>query len=178
MIRRVSLALVFLAVLLIGAAYATAFDPALSQRWSAWLMVFGVAGVMAGVLMLGALGRERNLGLAVVFGALFVLLVACFGAALVLPADDPATLRLWLGLPPRAAIVVYGVGLLPLFLLPLAYAFTFRDPVPLESLLEAARRTASAQAHGDDLVDDDGRDTRPVGAIASPAATRRRLEGN
>jgi hypothetical protein len=33
--------------------------------------------------------------------------------------------RLWLGLPERAAIVIYGIGLLPIIVLPVAYALTF-----------------------------------------------------
>jgi hypothetical protein len=44
-----------------------------------------------------------------------------FGAALLLPAET-ATGPLWLGLPRRAAMVLLGIGLLPLFVLPFAYA--------------------------------------------------------
>ena len=53
-----------------------------------------------------------------------VVLIAGFGAVLVMPAETAGSV-LWLGLPPRTAIVLYGIGVLPLFLLPLAYAYTF-----------------------------------------------------
>jgi hypothetical protein len=33
--------------------------------------------------------------------------------------------KLWLGLPARAAVVIYGIGLLPIVVLPVAYALTF-----------------------------------------------------
>lgn len=178
MARTVSLALVFGSVLLIGAAYATAFDPNLAQDVSPWLMVFGVAGVMVGMSMLGALDRHRHRGLALVFGTLFLILVVGFGAAILLPADDPAQLRLWLGLPPRAAIVVYGVGLLPLFFLPLAYALTFRDPVPNSEIIGATTRPVRGESTGESLdeVDDAGRGAHPVGAPTAAAPGRRRLE--
>ena len=51
-------------------------------------------------------------------------LLACC-AALALPANESALSKLWLGLPARAAVVIYGVGLLPIIVLPVAYAMTF-----------------------------------------------------
>jgi hypothetical protein len=48
-----------------------------------------------------------------------------FGAALALPATESQLSRLWLGLPARAAVVIYGIGLLPIVVLPIAYALTF-----------------------------------------------------
>jgi hypothetical protein len=48
-----------------------------------------------------------------------------FGLALLLPADEAPGAALWLGLPRRAALVLYGAGLLPALVLPLAYALTF-----------------------------------------------------
>ena len=50
---------------------------------------------------------------------------------------------LWLGLPKGAALVLYGVGLLPLLVLPLAYALTFEGQTLSEADLERVRRAAS-----------------------------------
>jgi len=57
----------------------------------------------------------------------FVVLVLIIGfcAPLLLPATEGPLSKLWLGLPARAAIVIYGVGLLPIIVLPVAYALTF-----------------------------------------------------
>ncbi|HEX9249550.1 MAG TPA: hypothetical protein VF856_08620, partial [Gemmatimonadaceae bacterium] len=44
-----------------------------------------------------------------------------------LPATEGPLSTLWLGLPARAAIVIYGVGLLPIVVLPIAYALTFES---------------------------------------------------
>jgi hypothetical protein len=49
-----------------------------------------------------------------------------------------------LGLPRRAAIVLYGIGLLPLFVLPVAYALTFDEMTLSEEDLERVRRAAAA----------------------------------
>lgn len=140
MARRLALAAIFVALLLIGAAYGTAFIPAVPTAIGAWLMVIGVALIMVGFLALGALQGEPAPGLRIVFGLVFLILLISFGAALLLPEEDPASPALWFGLPSRAAVIIYGVGILPLFILPLAYALTFRDPEPLSTILEAARR--------------------------------------
>jgi hypothetical protein len=78
-----------------------------------------------------------------------------FAAALVLqtPGESP---RLFLGLPAGAAVVLIGIGLLPLLVLPIAYALTFEDMTLSEADLarvrEAARawqaRQQPAAAHG------------------------------
>src|SRR5206468_740053 len=59
---------------------------------------------------------------------LFVIAILAtgFAAALALPANESASSHLWLGLPLRAAVVIYGIGLLPIVVLPVAYAMTFR----------------------------------------------------
>lgn len=52
------------------------------------------------------------------------MVITGFGLALWLPAESAGT-ALWLGLPPRAALVAYIVGILPSLVLPVAYAATF-----------------------------------------------------
>jgi hypothetical protein len=79
------------------------------------------------------------------------VLAVGFGAALLLPASDGALSRLWLGLPARAAIVIYGVGLLPIIILPVAYAMTFEEMTLSAEDLERVR----AMARASELVERD-----------------------
>ena len=76
--------------------------------------------------MLGAARERGGVGrLAIPFAFVILTLIIGFSLALALPANEQAESGLWLGLPARAAIVIYGIGLLPAIVLPLAYAFTF-----------------------------------------------------
>jgi hypothetical protein len=82
---------------------------------------------MSGMLLLAA----RRPGLSAGRGrvaALFLLavLLAGFGLPVLLPPESAAS-GLYLGLPLRAAIEVYGVGLLPALILPLVFAAGFRE---------------------------------------------------
>ena len=49
---------------------------------------------------------------------------------------------LWLGLPARAAIVIYGIGLLPIVVLPVAYALTFESQTLTAEDIERVRSLA------------------------------------
>lgn len=94
-------------------------------------MVVAIAGTVAGALLMGAerdvrARRARALSAALVAG---VILIA-FGFAFLAPAMAGPTGVLWLGLPPAAGLVVYGVGVLPLLALPLVYAAGFTNPAP------------------------------------------------
>ncbi len=88
-------------------------------------MVVGLATMVVSMMALGVVRRGQGVGrLAFPLAFTFVVIVAGFGAALVLP-DEGAASRILFGLPLRAAIVLYGVGLLPIIVLPFAYAATF-----------------------------------------------------
>lgn len=76
------------------------------------------------------------------FAFVILMLVIGFGAALALPATEGPLSRLWLGLPARAAIVIYGVGLLPIFVLPIAYALTFEAQTLSAQDVERVRELA------------------------------------
>jgi hypothetical protein len=110
-------------------------------------MVLGVALLLPGTLLLGALRRGRNtVRLVLIALVLGVVLAGCFGAALLMPASG-AEEPLLLGLPRRAAIVIYGVGLLPILFLPWAFARDFRDfgldPARLAEVRREAARLAA-----------------------------------
>ena len=86
----------------------------------------GLAVLMPATMALGAPRhgpRSRVVRLAL-WGT-FVALLAAFGAALALPAAEGPDSALFLGLPLRAAIVVYGAGVIPLIVLPLVYVWSF-----------------------------------------------------
>ena len=77
-------------------------------------------------MILGAARGRSGVGpLKFPFAFVVAVLIIGFGAALALPATEGPLSKLWLGLPARAAIVIYGIGLLPIIVLPVAYALTF-----------------------------------------------------
>ena len=77
-------------------------------------------------MVLGAARGRGGVGrLAIPFAFVIVTLTVGFCLALGLPANEGPESTLWLGLPLRAAIVVYGIGLMPIVVLPVAYALTF-----------------------------------------------------
>lgn len=92
-----------------------------------WLAIAGSATAMAGALAAGAIrgGRLSRWALVAVSVVLLVPLVG-FGLALSLPPESVEA-PLVLGLPLRAAIVLLGVGFVPVIVLPACYALDFRD---------------------------------------------------
>ena len=145
MARRNALLALLLGTLAIAAAYASAFLPGDPPRWSAWAMGTGTAVVMVAAMALGAARSGRIGRLKLPFAFVFVVLAGGFAAALLLPPETPGA-ALFLGLPLRAAVVLIGIGLLPLFVLPVAYALTFDEMTLSEADLERVRRQARALA--------------------------------
>lgn len=94
-------------------------------------------------MTLGATRGNRGLG-PLKLPLLFVViaLAAGFCLALGLPVTEAPGTRLFLGLPLRASIVIYGIGLLPIVVLPLAYALTFSTQTLNESDIERVRELA------------------------------------
>ena len=126
----------------IALAYTTAFLPPAIARWGPYLMAVALPLCLMATMVLGAARPGQSLGrLRWPLGVVLLLVGGGFLLALALP-PDAANGGLWLGLPPRAAVIVYGVGLLPLFVLPLAYAVTF-DRMTLSE--EAIARVRAAR---------------------------------
>jgi hypothetical protein len=141
--RGVALAAIATSTLAIGVAYASAFAPGGAPRWSAWLFAAGTTGAVVATIALGAIRTDRGLGrLVVPFALMVLMLTAGFVALFALP-DPGAAEPLLFGLPRRAAILLYGIGLLPTLVLPVAYALTFTEqtlrPEDLARVLETAR---------------------------------------
>jgi hypothetical protein len=107
----------------IALAYASGFAPPSLAQGGPWLMAVCVPVVLVATMALGAAGRDGGLrGLGVPFVGLTVWLAAGFLLALGLPVE-PARAPLVFGLPVRAALVLYGVGAVPLVVLPFVYAW-------------------------------------------------------
>ena len=142
MTRRWALRATVAGTLAIAMAYASAFMGG-GTRWGPWLMVVGLATLVVSLMALGAARREGGLGpLRLPMAFTFVVIVGGFGAALAMSGNagaPEAGARLLLGLPLRAAIVVYGVGLVPMLVLPLAYALTFDRMTLTEADLDRVR---------------------------------------
>ncbi len=131
-------------LLLAAAAYGSAFLPGDPPAWASWALLLGLAGSLVAFMALGA-ARQGRLGVLVwPLGFVFLVLVVGFGAALLLPPVDPLEPSLWMGLPVPAAIVLLGVGLLPLVVLPLAYGLTFPGAGLSRAEVDAIREAAVA----------------------------------
>jgi hypothetical protein len=138
--RRVALIALFLAIAAIAAGYAAAFSKSGTPNWAPWLLVVGIPIALGAIMILGAArGREGVGPLKIPFAFVVMVLIIGFGAALALPATESPLSKLWLGLPARAAIVIYGVGLLPIIVLPVAYAVTFETQTLAAEDLERIR---------------------------------------
>ena len=126
--RKLALMTLFGSVVAIATGYAAAFRRAGTPPWAPWLLAIGIPTALGAIMILGAARGRRGVGrLKIPFAFVVATLAIGFGAALALPATESVLSRLWLGLPARAAIVIYGVGLLPILVLPFAYALTFES---------------------------------------------------
>jgi hypothetical protein len=148
-----ALAAVVLSAAAILVAYLSAFLPGGAPVWAPWLFMAGTSVMMVATMALGA-ARDGGIGgLRLPLVLVLVVVMGGFALVLALPAPDPADPTLWLGLPPRAAVVLYGIGLLPFFLVPLSYAWTFEHltlgPGDLERIRERAL-AARREARGDE----------------------------
>lgn len=154
MTKRLSLGAIFLSTLAIAVAYAAAFLPGGSQPWAEWTIAISTGVVLVATMALGAEKNGRIGWLALPFAFTLVVIAGGFSWVLALPPVDPADPTLWLGLPPRAAIVIYGIGILPFFVIPTAYARSFErqtlTPDDLERVRQAARDFRAQREAGAD----------------------------
>jgi hypothetical protein len=141
--RRAALVTLFVAIAAIAAGYAAAFGAHGTPTWAPWLLALGIPAALGAIMILGAARGDRGIGpLKIPFAFVIIMLVIGFGAALALPSTEGPVSRLWLGLPARAAIVIYGIGLLPIFVLPIAYALTFETQTLTAEDVERVRQLA------------------------------------
>lgn len=126
--RRAALVALVSGILAIAIGYAVAFLPGGTSWWAPWLLALGIPVALGAIMILGAARGKMGIG-PLKYPFAFVVATLAFGfcAALALPATEGPLSQLWLGLPARAAIVIYGIGLLPIIVLPVAYAVTFES---------------------------------------------------
>ena len=124
--RARALVTLFVAILAIAIGYAGAFWHDGTPAWAPWLLALGIPISLGAIMILGAARGRQGIGpLKLPFLFVVAVLAIGFCAALALPATESPLADLWLGLPARAAVVIYGIGLLPIVVLPVAYALTF-----------------------------------------------------
>ena len=141
--RRAALTTLFVSVLAIAVGYAAAFRRGGTPQWAPWLLAIGIPIALGAIMVLGAARGRRGIGpLKIPFAFVVATLAIGFGAALALPSTEGPLSKLWLGLPLRAAIVIYGVGLLPIVVLPIAYALTFETQTLSAEDVERVRALA------------------------------------
>jgi hypothetical protein len=132
-----------LSLLSIATGYASAFASGGAPVWGVWLAAIGIPASLCAIMMLGATRGTTGIGplkLPLLF--VFVVLAGGFCLALILPPTEIARARLVLGLPLRAAIIIYGIGLLPIVVLPVAYAVTFKSQTLSDEDIKRVREVA------------------------------------
>ncbi|MFN2635580.1 MAG: hypothetical protein ABR585_00940 [Gemmatimonadaceae bacterium] len=130
-------------IALIGAGYAAAFETSGTPSWAPWLLAVGIPVTLGAIMVLGAARGSAGIGrLKIPFAFVVIVLAVGFGAALALPPTESPLSRLWLGLPARAAVVIYGIGFLPIVVLPIAYAVTFKTQTLNAEDIEKVRALA------------------------------------
>lgn len=155
--RRAARITLVVATFAIAGGYAAAFAPGGAPIWAPWLLAIGIPLALGGIMALGAARGTAGIGkLKFPFLFVFVVLTAGFCLALGLPANESANSTLWLGLPARAAIVIYGIGLLPIVVLPVAYALTFDTQTLSQADIDRVRELATARlgVHTNSAKDD------------------------
>jgi hypothetical protein len=162
-----------LAVGAIAVAYASAFMPGGAPGWAPWLLALGIPGALGGIMVLGAARERGGVGrLAIPFAFVIVTLTVGFCLALGLPANEGPESALWLGLPARAAIIIYGIGLMPVVVLPVAYALTFETQTlaaeDVEKVRQLGQLYATAAATADRASAESASAANEVGSAAGP----------
>ena len=141
--RRASLGALIVGILAIAVGYLAALLPGETPAWAPWLLALGIPVAIGAIMILGAARGRMGIGpLKYPFAFVVAVLAIGFCAALALPATESPLSKLWLGLPARAAIVIYGVGLLPIIVLPVAYALTFKTQTLTADDVERVRELA------------------------------------
>ncbi len=130
-------------------AYVSAFRGSAAPTWAPFVFAISTVAMLTAIIVLGAHRRDRKLGLlAIPIALVAVILLGGFLAALQV-APPSAGSRLFAGLPLGAAIVVYGIGLLPLVILPVAYALTFANMTLSDADIQRVRDAKRAPRAGE-----------------------------
>ena len=147
--KRLLVRLLVASCALVAMAYVAMFVTATPPTWAAVSLAIGANGVIMSLMALGAVRRgTMPRSLVWTFIGLFVLCAGCFVVALLLPAQEGSGGLLFLGLPLRTAIVLYGVGVVPIAILPFAYALTFESSTLSDEDLVRVRAARASMRSG------------------------------
>lgn len=131
-------------IIAVAAGYASAFVRGGAPAWAPWLLAVGIPAALGAIMALGAARGAKGLGsLKLPFAFVFIVLAAGFCLALAIPATGQKVEPIILGLPLRAAIIIYVIGLLPIVVLPVAYAITFHTQTLSEDDIQRVREIAA-----------------------------------
>ena len=148
--KRLLVRLLVTSCVLIAVAYATMFVSATPPVWAPILLATGANGAIMTLMAIGAVRHDTMpRSLAWTFIGLFTLCAGAFVLALLMPAREAVGGVLLLGLPLRTAIVLYGVGVVPIAILPLAYALTFESSTLSEEDLARVRAAHARMRAGE-----------------------------
>lgn len=119
-----SIAVLTLGALTVLGAYALSFGS--PSPLPPWLLAAGATLVLTGLGLLGAGERAPRLAAAIVVACVFTF--AGLAAALLMPAHVEGGALLF-GLPRATTVMLLCTGLVPLVMLPIAYAMLFKREV-------------------------------------------------
>src|SRR6187549_2273427 len=142
--KRRLIQLLVVCVLLVASAYVTMLTSK-PTAWAPLALAIGANGIIMTLMAIGATRRDtlpRALG--ITFAGVFLLCAGAFVAALLMTPNEGPGGPLLLGLPLRTAIVVYTVGVMPVVVLPFAYAFTFESSTLSDDDLARVRTAYAA----------------------------------
>jgi hypothetical protein len=127
-VRRTGLLLLSAGTAAVAAAYLALLLGAPAGGWPPWLLAPGASAVLAGLAAIGAAREPRPRRLAVALAVAFAAVPLGLALGLLLPAPT-ADAPLLLGLPRATTLLLLCTGLIPLLLLPIAYALTFETEI-------------------------------------------------
>lgn len=146
--------LLFVSITAIAVAYVAALVTRGASTLAPWIAAIAIPLALTAIMILGAVRGDKGIGrLGTPFGFVALILIVGFLAALILPATESPASSLWLGLPARAAIVIYGIGVLPIIVLPVAYALTFETQTLTADDVERVRELGRANARSKGRLD-------------------------
>lgn len=144
MLKSYILGLVVFFLVVIGAGYAGTFIGGGPPAWSPWCLAIGTCGTLMSLMALGSVRRGHIAPvLRWVFAGMFLWCAGCFCVALAMPSGEGPGGTLLFGFPLRATIVLAGVAIVPILVLPFAWALTFDSSMLSE---EDLRKLREAQA--------------------------------
>jgi hypothetical protein len=155
--KRTVLGLVVVSLVAVGAGYGGAFLSGGAPAWAPWALALGTNGALMSLMALGALRRDKlPTSLVLTFIGMFVLCGGAFAVALAMPANEGAGGPILLGLPVRTAILLYSVGVLPIVILPFAYALTFDKNTLSDEDLARVREAHARMVHEQRATSNEG----------------------